>query len=300
MKRQLRTALIHYWNFNDAAALLTPTYTLKAGANIQVDLGATTEVLAGTGQDFAGENARFNDEAGSHLRINNPIGAALNVASPTVGFEDIVIRFETRRSGKGAGEEYVSYTLDGTNYTAFTTIYPVDGAPLVYTLDFSAIAEANNNPNFGIRIEFAQGAGGTAGNNRFDNWTVEGVALDGLNLPPEVIAPIAHQSFVAGNEAAEYNIANVFTDPDMDALTYDAQVTDATVAQISRTGATLTVTPLKRGGATVTLTANDSHNPPISSSFMSSSIPKRTRSPTPPTPSPNGAHRNRTALIRPT
>lgn len=261
------TALIHYWNFNDAAALLTPTYTLKAGANIQVDLGATTEVLAGTGQDFAGENARFNDEAGSHLRINNPIGAALNVASPTVGFEDIVIRFETRRSGKGAGEEYVSYTLDGTNYTAFTTIYPVDGAPLVYTLDFSAIAEANNNPNFGIRIEFAQGAGGTAGNNRFDNWTVEGVALDGLNLPPEVIAPIAHQSFVAGNEAAEYNIANVFTDPDMDALTYDAQVTDATVAQISRTGATLTVTPLKRGGATVTLTANDGHNPPISSSF---------------------------------
>jgi hypothetical protein len=84
------TALIHYWNFNDAAALLTPTYTLKAGANIQVDLGATTEVLAGTGQDFAGENARFNDEAGSHLRINNPIGAALNVASPTVGFDDIL------------------------------------------------------------------------------------------------------------------------------------------------------------------------------------------------------------------
>ena len=261
------TVLIHYWNFNDAGTLLVPTFSLKAGANIQVELGDATEVVSGTGQDFAGANARFNDDAGAHLRVNNPIGAILDVAMPTLGFEDIVVRFETRRSGKGAGEQSVAYTVDGTNYTALTTIYPVDGAPPVSTLDFSAIADVNDNPNFGLRIEFSEGGGGTAGNNRFDNWTVEGVARDGLNLPPEVAAPIAHQSFVVGDAAAQYELSAVFSDPEMDALAYDAQVADATVAQITRAGAMLTITPLKRGGTTVTFTATDGNNPPVSSSF---------------------------------
>ena len=47
-----------------------------------------SEAVAGTGQDFFAENARFGDEASSHLRVNNPLGVVMDVAMPTRGYED--------------------------------------------------------------------------------------------------------------------------------------------------------------------------------------------------------------------
>jgi hypothetical protein len=59
----------------------------------------------------------------------------------------------------------------------FTTILPNNGDPALATLDFSAIAAADNNANFKLKVEFAVGTGGPAGNNRFDNFTTEGALL---------------------------------------------------------------------------------------------------------------------------
>ncbi|NLG36226.1 MAG: hypothetical protein GX548_12825 [Lentisphaerae bacterium] len=168
------TELIHYWNFNDTENLLAPAHTRVAGAGIAIQTGAQSVVTSGTGQEFVAENARFGDEAGAHLRLNDPIGATMEVALPTTGFEDIVVKVETRRSGSGAGSQVVSYTLDGSAYTALATI-GVTEVPTLITFPFADIPGADDNPDFGLRIEFAQGAGGTAGNNRFDNWTAEGV-----------------------------------------------------------------------------------------------------------------------------
>ncbi|RYD91219.1 MAG: hypothetical protein EOP54_22770, partial [Sphingobacteriales bacterium] len=58
-------------------------------------------------------------------------------------------------------------------YNPFSTI-TVTELPTLETLDFSAIAAVNNNANFKIKVSFAQGAGGLVGNNRFDNFTVDG------------------------------------------------------------------------------------------------------------------------------
>ena len=87
-------------------------------------------------------------------------------------------------------DQVIDYTTDGTTYQSFApvpTVTTADAVPVIVDLDFSAIAAADNNPLFGIRLTFLQGDGGTAGNNRFDNITVRGPAV-----PPEPdnVAPV--------------------------------------------------------------------------------------------------------------
>lgn len=176
------TVLVHYWNFNNSAPatnLLVPTQS-AGGAG----LGVTGAYESGTGQGFDGANAHFGDAASSHLRVNNPLtaGTSLLFTLPTTGFSHIVVKYETRRSGQGAGTQTIEYTTNGTSYQPFGTFTIVDGTPEVKTLDFRALAATSNNPAFGLRITFAQGSGGTAGNNRFDHLTVEGVASTGETI----------------------------------------------------------------------------------------------------------------------
>jgi hypothetical protein len=199
--------LVHYWNFNDNASvstITTPSQTIVTGAAITAIPGgiSTIDFAGGTGQNFSvlNINARNGDVSGTHLRFNDPIGGALQFALPTTGFENIIVKFATRRSGSGAGNQLWSYTTDGTNFTAFATIVPNNGDPAMATLDFSTITVANNNPNFKLKVEFSLGAGGTVGNNRFDNFTLEASPVGGA----DTIAPIA--TFTPANAAT--NVAN--------------------------------------------------------------------------------------------
>lgn len=164
--------LVHYWNFNDSDTLLVPTQTIGGGG-----MAVSGTYLSDDGQAFAAANARNDDPAGNHLRVNVPIGQTVNIAIPTVGYENIIARYETRRSGQGAGIQTVAYTLDSNTFTTYNTFTIADGTPEIKTLDFRGISGANNNPALALRITFTQGTGGTGGNNRFDNLTVEGDAL---------------------------------------------------------------------------------------------------------------------------
>ena len=65
----------------------------------------------------------------------------------------------------------------------FATITTFDDPPLLQVLDFRGIPAANDNPLFALRITFLQGTGGTAGNDRFDNLTVEGDELETVVEP---------------------------------------------------------------------------------------------------------------------
>lgn len=226
--------LIHYWNFNDNTSVTTVTtvsQSLVTGATLTALPGGSSEInLGGTGQNFDVENlnAQNGDLAGTHLRFNNPIGGALEFALPTTGFENIVVRFATRRSGSGAGNQLWSYSTNGTDYISFVTIMPNDGDPTLQTLDFTAIAEANDNPNFKLKVEFEQGNGGTVGNNRFDNFTVDGAVIGGLDtFPPTVtITPtdlstnlaISTQPTISFNEPVRLINDEVITDSNIDAV----------------------------------------------------------------------------------
>ncbi len=185
--------LVHYWNFNNSATitdLLSPGVSMVSGAGISHNAGGISAIQTtsntGQGFDITNPNARNADVAGTHLRFNDPIGGGLVFSLPTNGFNAIVVKYATRRSGSGAGTQLVSYSIDGLNFIDFTTIEPVNGNPTLQTLDFSGIPEVNDNPYFCVRFLFEQGSGGTVGNNRFDNFTLEGSVGSNDLIPPTV------------------------------------------------------------------------------------------------------------------
>ncbi|MCG9791368.1 SdiA-regulated domain-containing protein [Flavobacterium algicola] len=195
--------LLHYWNFNDnssASAITKPTITNLSGiASLTAQISGSSEIdyAGGTNQNFnvLNLNSRNADVSGTHLRFNNPIGNALIFSLPTVGYEDVIVKFATRRSGSGAGTQVWSYSTDGINYTFFQNVSPNNGDPALATLDFSTIAAADNNANFKLKVEFLLSLGGDVGNNRFDNFTVEGSLFNGTDLT----APLA--TFSPANNA---------------------------------------------------------------------------------------------------
>ncbi len=185
--------LVHYWNFNnstDQTTLLTPTSNLVPGAAIAHIAGGISAIQAasntGQGFDVTNPNARNGDAALTHLRFNDPIGGGLLFSLPTTGFQQVVVSYATRRSGSGAGNQLVYYTTNGTDFDSLTVIEPANGDPTLQTLDFSDIPAVNDNPDFAIRITFEAGAGGTVGNNRFDNFTVDAFPSGSDVFPPTV------------------------------------------------------------------------------------------------------------------
>jgi len=188
-----QTSLIHYWNFNNntsAAAITAPTSTLTGGSLAAVTSG-TTEIdfAGGTGQNFNIDNlnARNGDASGTHLRYNFPINGNLQFNLPTTGYNNVVVKFTTRRSGSGAGTQTWSYSTDGTTFQTYQTVTPQDANPQLVTFDFSAVAGVANNPNFKLRVQFAAGSGGSVGNNRFDNFTVDATAAGGADTTPPTV-----------------------------------------------------------------------------------------------------------------
>ena len=182
--------LIHYWNFNNntsSASITTPSSTLANGSLMAIAGGTSVIDFAnGTGQNFNIDNlnARNGDASGTHLRFNNPIGGALQFNLPTTGYNNVVVKFTTRKSTQGAGTQTWSYTTDGATFVPYQTVTPQDANPQLITFDFSAVAGVSNNPNFKLKVEFSATGGGTGGNNRFDNFTVDANPAGGIDTTP--------------------------------------------------------------------------------------------------------------------
>ncbi|MFT6749694.1 MAG: hypothetical protein ACJAQ1_001648, partial [Flavobacterium sp.] len=198
--------VIHYWNFNNnasVATITTPSNSLVSGASITAQISGISAIdfAGGTGQNFnvLNLNAQNSDVSGTHLRFNDPIGSALIFALPTSGYQNIIVKFATRRSGSGAGTQVWSYSNDGTSYTFFANVIPNNGDPALAALDFSTITASNNNPNFKLKVEFQQGNGGTGGNNRFDNFTTEGETSNAPDTTPPnaVFSPLTSATNVS-------------------------------------------------------------------------------------------------------
>lgn len=254
--------LVHYWNFNintSEATITTPSQTIGGASLAAVNTSTSIIDFAnGTSQNFSVSNlnARNGDVSGTHLRYNNPIGGALIFTLPTTGYQNIIVKFATRRSGSGAGTQSWSYTLDGTNYVAFTTITINDADPALATLDFSAITGANNNANFKLKVEFSVGAGGTVGNNRFDNFTLDGTTTGGgdTTAPLATIVPASGAVNVATttnptisfNEAVRLLDNSAITNTNVDALV-ELRLNNATGSTVpfdaTITGNIITITP---------------------------------------------------------
>ena len=82
------------------------------------------------------------------------------------------------------------------------------------------------------------------------------VSVRGRNRAPEAVGTIPEQKVTAG-ESTMVNLSRYFTDPDGDALTYDAASNDTSVVTTSVSGGALTLSGVAEGRARVTATATD-------------------------------------------
>lgn len=103
---------------------------------------------------------------------------ALIFSIPSTGFQDIVIKYATVRSGSGAHFQNIYYTTDGEQYVLYG-VFEVNTSveQKEIKIDLTSITAAHNNPKLKIKITFGMGGGGLAGNNRFDNFTVESIPV---------------------------------------------------------------------------------------------------------------------------
>lgn len=247
---------LHQWNFEDAQALLAPNQSIGGGQLTQ-QLGANTELV---------QNSPAQNFPSAHLRVNNPIGATLTWSLPTTGYAAINLQWETRRSGQGAGLQSIEITTDGVNWSPLITYQVFNDSPQLKNFDFSADPLINDNPNFAVRVTFSQGDGGTAGNNRFDNVTLQGTALPGTNQPPEIDTnnfPGSLQFTADPSNASSLNLNDYFTDPEDDPLSFTVVSSDPGTLSVAVSGSNLIFTALKAGEVTLTIEASDGNSPPL-------------------------------------
>lgn len=80
------------------------------------------------------------------------------------------------------------------------------------------------------------------------------------NRPPETTQDSLPSLSIQERNTEAVNVAQYFTDPNGQALTYTAESSDAGVATVSVSGSTMTVTAVAIGTATVTVTATDPYD----------------------------------------
>jgi hypothetical protein len=260
------STLMHYWSFNRTDALLAADFSIGA-ASLEFSPGPAGEMVSGSGQGFTGVNAQLRHEAGSHLRLNQPLGSTLVLRLPTTGYENAVLRYETRRSGQGAGLQLIASSVDGVTFSPLTSVVVLNDDPALVTIPLGQIPGANRNPNFALRFTFSQGAGGTGGNNRFDNLTLTGEPLAGTNVTPQWLATLPFAELIEGAPPTPIDLSELVMDLDGDALQFSAQSTNPEVIGLSVTGSVLALRPQMRGEAEVTITVSDGVHAAITTSF---------------------------------
>jgi hypothetical protein len=258
---------IHEWNFENPASYLEATSSIVPGATLTALPGPSTGYLQSTAsQDFTS----------SHLRVNNPLGASFTWNLPSTGYEDLTLRFLTRRSGQGAGTQSLSYTVDGNNWILLDTYSVADAPPQEKSFDLSSLSATENNPQLAVRITFSQGTGGSTGNHRFDDFTLEGRPIAGLNQAPEIVGSLAGTHGVAGGDEVIIDLESLFDDPDGDTLSYQVAANSPAMADLEVDGDLLKVTLLKVGDVQLNITAHDleTASAPLVGNVLSYPAPK--------------------------
>jgi len=208
------TTLIHYWNFNSTTIPTSETYydgstvslkldrTLSANAltplvaNASLSTPAATliyqakpgtvgSVYSGWDVSTAGStlNARGVDVAGNFLRARNTwqnMELVLNI--PSTGYQNLTIKYDVQNSGSGPYTNTYYYSVDGGTTWITTGLSTLTNPVTMPSANFATEnitindVNADNNANLKFKIWFSDPTN-LAGNNRFDNITVEGTAI---------------------------------------------------------------------------------------------------------------------------
>jgi len=302
-----QTSLIHFWYFNESIPNNTPlteidaTYSLTdepskieyhsalAGYPFNIDhlnwrkasmerRNAPTEINY---RPIANSGLPYNAILMRGIQIKQPFTGdggenTMIFHLPSSGYEEVIFSFAA--IDEGAAESLIiEYSVQED--TVWTTegmqqsVLPLANNYLLFTVDFSPagsdISAADDNPYFKVRIRFDGDNMNADEDNRvtFNNISLDGKPLPGTNNPPVVTSHIPFQKLIENGNTTQFNINNVFTDPEGEELSFDIESSRPDFVQVNLSGSNLTVTPVRRGDAMVTISATDGFNPAVTKSF---------------------------------
>ncbi len=211
--------LVHYWNFNN----LTVAYHVPNVPNLKADYSIIDTNAAfleyfldpGTSNSYLGyidnvasadmANLRSGLAAGEALRVRNPVDSIqLRWHIPSTGYRNLVVKFVVESSSTGSGDstQIYSYSVDGgstwratgmtVNGVNVDTLDVTDQAQYqgsswgLVTVTFGSDTTVNNNPNLIFRIIARGNTHLTSGNNRYDDFTLDGVPDSAASAPPKI------------------------------------------------------------------------------------------------------------------
>ena len=202
------------FNFNSVTAdanTATGTLSPSFGSGTASLVGGVTSTFAsgdanGGSSDLAvGDDSGWNTTGYAAATVGDKTRGVQFLVN-TIGYTDIVFGYDLRHSNTSSKWEQVQYTLNGATFTDFTQFSVTAGdvwanARLV---DFTSIAGAANNANFGVRVlsTFAPTTSNyvasTTGSNysttgtwRFDSVSVSGNAIAAVPEPEGVLLSLA-------------------------------------------------------------------------------------------------------------
>jgi hypothetical protein len=302
-----QTSLIHFWYFDESIPNNTPLTELDATYSLVNETSKIEYHSALAGYPFdsnhpnwrkasmerrnapteinyrpiANNGLPYNADLMRGIQIKQPFTGdggenTMIFHIPTTGYEEIVFSFAALDEG-AAGSLIIDYSIqevpdwitDGMQQSVFT----LADNYLLFSVDFSPagsnISAADDNPHFKIRIRFDgdnmdadEGARVT-----FNNISLDGKPLPGTNNPPVVTNPILFQKLIENGNVAQFDLNNVYTDPEGDDLDFEAESSGPDFVEVNLSGSNLVITPLRRGDAVVTISATDGFNPAVNHSF---------------------------------
>jgi len=213
--------LINYWNFNKLGTYKVPNVPLiKSDYSIIDTNQAYLEyyLIPGTSNTFGAANGSDNIDpvasadtsnlrqgavAGNALRVRNPVDSIqLRWHIPSTGYQDLTVKFVVESSSTTSGDstQVYAYSIDGGS-TWKTTGMTVNGFNIdtldvtdqaqyqgaswgLVTVTFGTDTTVNNNPNLIFRITYRGNTHLLSGNNRYDDFTVDGVPVGSTVKPP--------------------------------------------------------------------------------------------------------------------
>jgi hypothetical protein len=265
--------VLHAWDFND----LPGDDHLTSIVADSSQFGTAAITYPGTGDGYLDRvdegtelGALPDTPAGAALRARNPADTReLRVAAPSVGHENLTLHYAVERTTNGAQSHAVEVRV--SPHGAWQTVaadITVTGEYQLFAHELGHIAGTANNPHLALRLVFGgSNAGGSSGNQRFDNLTLVGQRIPGANLPPAIIRQVGLQHLVDGTQSHIIDLGTVFSDPDGDPVTFTGVSERPSVATVDIDADELSITPVSQGDTRVAVIAADGNHSPTAQTF---------------------------------
>ena len=215
------------------ATTQTPSFTApELTANVTLTFTLTVSDGTSNGTDtvditITADNDAPTANAGTDRTVAE--GAEVSLSGSGIDPESGALTYLWTQTG---GSPNVTLTGATTQTPSFTAPDLTTDATLTFTL---TVSDGNSN--------------GTD--------TVEITITADPNRAPVASSAIAAQTLTVGGPNITVNAANHFSDPDGDALTYTARLSETDIATVGVAGAIVTIRPVAVGDVTITVTAND-------------------------------------------